>query len=37
MKTHKDLNAWKSPIELVTEIYKITKKFPKEGQFGLII
>ena len=36
MKTHKDLNAWKNSIELVTEIYKITKLFPKEEQFGLI-
>jgi four helix bundle protein len=31
-----DLNAWKEGHKLVIEIYKITKKFPREEQFGLI-
>ena len=35
MKTHKDLNVWQKSIDFVTEIYKITKKFPKEETFGL--
>lgn len=35
MKTHKDLDVWKLSIEFVTEIYNLTKDFPKEEQFGL--
>ena len=35
MKTHKDLEVWKKSIELVTEIYQITKDFPKEEIYGL--
>ena len=35
MRTHKDLDAWKLSIEFVTEVYKITKAFPKEELFGL--
>lgn len=36
MKTHKDLEVWKKSIDLVTEVYTLTKTFPKEEQFGLI-
>lgn len=32
---HKELNVWKESVEMVTDIYNITKKFPKEEQFGL--
>ncbi|MFV0176253.1 four helix bundle protein [Empedobacter falsenii] len=35
MKTHKDLDVWKLSIEFVTDIYNLTKDFPKEEQFGL--
>lgn len=35
MRTHKDLDVWKLSIDFVTEIYTITKGFPKEEQFGL--
>lgn len=35
MKTHKDLDCWKKGIELVTEVYKVTKSFPKEEIYGL--
>lgn len=31
-----DLNAWKEAHKLVMLIYKLTKNFPKEEQFGLI-
>lgn len=34
--THKDLNVWKEAIQLVTEVYKMTRSFPKDEQFGLI-
>ncbi len=36
MKTHKDLDVWQKSIEFVTEIYKITKLFPKDELYGLI-
>jgi four helix bundle protein len=35
MKTHKDLEVWKQSISFVTEIYKITKHFPKEELYGI--
>ena len=35
MKTHKDLDVWKNSIELVTEIYRISKDFPKDEMYGL--
>ena len=35
MKTHKDLDCWKRGIELVTEVYKVTKSFPKDEIYGL--
>jgi four helix bundle protein len=35
MKTHKDLVAWQKSIDLVTEIYAITKDFPKEEVYGI--
>ena len=32
---HKDLEAWKKSIELVTKIYFETKDFPQEEKYGL--
>jgi len=32
---HKKLEAWKKSIDFVTDIYCITKVFPKEELFGL--
>jgi four helix bundle protein len=32
---HNDLEVWKKSIDFVTEIYKITKEFPKEEIYGL--
>jgi four helix bundle protein len=33
--THKDLEVWKLSMELVEEIYDLTRSFPKEEQYGL--
>ena len=33
--SHKNLDVWKKSIELVSEVYKLSSKFPKEEQFGL--
>lgn len=35
MQTHKDLIVWQKSIDLVTEIYKITKNYPKEEIYGI--
>lgn len=35
MKTHKDLDIWIKGISLITDIYNLTKNFPKEERYGL--
>jgi four helix bundle protein len=34
-KPHKKLNVWKTSIELVTEIYILTRSFPEEEKYSL--
>lgn len=34
--THKDLEVWKLSLDLVLNIYEITKLFPDEEKFGLV-
>lgn len=36
IKSFTDLDTWKQGHELVLEIYRVTKLFPKEEMFGLI-
>jgi four helix bundle protein len=36
MKTYRDLVVWQKSMSLVTQIYQITKTFPKEETYGLI-
>jgi|AntRauTorcE11898_2_1112593.scaffolds.fasta_scaffold33228_2 four helix bundle protein len=33
---HKKLDVWKIAIELTSEIYKLTSKFPANGKYGLV-
>ena len=33
---HKDLEAWKKSVELVTEVYNITKTFPEDEKYGMV-
>ena len=35
MKSHKDLDVWKKSMEMVANIYRLTRQFPNEEQFGL--
>lgn len=35
IRSFTDLHAWQKAHELVLEVYKITKYFPREEQFGL--
>jgi len=35
MKGHRDLIAWQKAMELVTEVYKTSRTFPKEELYGL--
>ena len=37
IKSFTDLNTWKEAHKLVLMIYKITKEFPKEELFGLVM
>ncbi|WP_289021485.1 four helix bundle protein [uncultured Salegentibacter sp.] len=36
MKSHKDLTVYKTSIDLVIDIYNISKRFPEVEKFGLI-
>ncbi|MFH1231412.1 MAG: four helix bundle protein [Planctomycetota bacterium] len=36
VKSYKDLLIWQKGIDLVKDIYNLTKKFPKSEQYGLI-
>ena len=33
---HKDLEAWKKSIDLVTKVYSLVNNFPEDVKFGLI-
>ncbi len=35
MKTYRDLMVWQKAMVLVTEIYKVTKSFPRREDYGL--
>ncbi|MCP1997185.1 four helix bundle protein [Flavobacterium sp. HSC-61S13] len=35
MKTHRNLDVWNKSIQLVTDIYMVTKAFPREEVYGL--
>ena len=35
MKTFRELIVWQKSMNFVTEIYKITKQFPKDENYGL--
>ena len=35
MRNYKDLDAWKNAMQLVKEVYLLTKKFPKEELYAL--
>ncbi|WP_456421311.1 four helix bundle protein [Lutibacter sp.] len=32
---HKNLDVWKTSIDLVAEVYKVTKAFPKNEEYGI--
>jgi len=35
VQSYKDLIVWQKGINLVSEIYKVTERFPKSEMFGL--
>ena len=37
MKSHKDLDVWRLAVELTTDIYEVTRTFPKEEQYGMSV
>jgi four helix bundle protein len=36
IRTHKDLVAWQKAVDLVVDVYSITKSFPKDEIYGLV-
>ncbi len=36
IKSYRELEVWKRALQLVIPVYKLTDKFPKEEQYGLI-
>jgi four helix bundle protein len=36
IRSYRDLKAWQKVMELVREIYRVSRKFPKEELFGLM-
>ncbi len=36
IQSYKDLKVWQKSVDLVTEIYSITKAFPKEEMYGIV-
>jgi four helix bundle protein len=36
VRSYRDLIAWQKAVKLVTEIYRLSKKFPNEELFGLM-
>ncbi|RLG33355.1 four helix bundle protein [Methanosarcinales archaeon] len=36
MKNYKELEVWKKGVDLIVEVYGITKGFPQEEKFGLV-
>jgi len=36
MRGHRDLVVWQKAMDLVTEIYRVTIRFPKEELYGLV-
>ena len=35
INSYQDLEVWKKAMELVTDVYKVTRTFPKEELYGL--
>jgi four helix bundle protein len=35
MKSHRDLDVWKESMNLVVDIYELTKVFPADEKYGL--
>jgi four helix bundle protein len=36
VKQYRDLIAWQKAMDLVEQVYKITKEFPKDEMYGLV-
>ena len=36
IRTYRDLDIWKTSIQLVKDVYKLTEQFPKQEMYGLV-
>jgi len=34
--SYRDLLAWQKAMELITQIYRVSQKFPSEGMYGIV-
>jgi four helix bundle protein len=37
IKTYRDLIVWQKSMALITEVYKLTKNFPQDEMYGLVV
>ena len=37
MKSHKDLDVWRLAIDLASDVYEVTKTFPKDERYGMTV
>jgi four helix bundle protein len=37
VKTYRDLIVWQKSMALITEVYKVTKNFPHDEMYGLVV
>ncbi len=37
MQGHRDLVVWQKSMQFVTDLYEVTKKYPREEKFGLSV
>jgi four helix bundle protein len=35
IRTYRDLEAWQAGMDVVQQIYEVTKRFPADERFGL--
>jgi len=35
VKSHKDLDVWQLAVDLAQDVYEVSKRFPKDEQFGM--
>ena len=37
VKSYKELEVWRKGLEIVDQVYELTKRFPSDERFGLVV